>query len=182
MTRVLPLPAPAKTRRGPSPKVTASRWAGFRSSRRRSSPEGTAKLYRMLRRRIEPTAVLGDQRARLGWPPGAGRVFRNGPDVAQHGSHDPPGLLDVVLAGEPRGVPLDGVEQALLVGPQLVGVGVLADDQLHGLPVSRGPWLLHQGAHRDHQIGGHPEPEVVAGRGEPGEDGGGRAWIASDFS
>src|SRR5919197_135035 len=33
MTRVLPLPAPASTRRGPSPCSTASRWASLRPSR-----------------------------------------------------------------------------------------------------------------------------------------------------
>src|ERR671934_1550828 len=33
MTRVLPLPAPARTRSGPSPCSTASRWASFRPSR-----------------------------------------------------------------------------------------------------------------------------------------------------
>src|SRR5438132_2954284 len=33
MTRVLPLPAPANTRTGPSAAVTASRWGGFRSRR-----------------------------------------------------------------------------------------------------------------------------------------------------
>src|SRR6202166_2060059 len=35
-TRVLPLPAPAKIRRGPSPCVTASRWGGFKRSSRAS--------------------------------------------------------------------------------------------------------------------------------------------------
>src|SRR5258708_21418383 len=33
-TRVLPLPAPAKIKSGPSPYVTASRWGGVRRSRR----------------------------------------------------------------------------------------------------------------------------------------------------
>src|SRR5262245_38751654 len=46
MTRVLPLPAPASTSKGPSPKVTASRCAGLRSSRRRSRAAGTSRLYR----------------------------------------------------------------------------------------------------------------------------------------
>src|ERR1700676_2598368 len=36
-TRVLPLPAPAKIRSGPSPCVTASRWGGFRRSNRAST-------------------------------------------------------------------------------------------------------------------------------------------------
>src|SRR5260370_18285444 len=36
-TRVLPLPAPAKIKSGPSPYVTASRWGGFRRSRRASA-------------------------------------------------------------------------------------------------------------------------------------------------
>src|ERR1700674_879323 len=36
-TRVLPLPAPAKIRSGPSPCVTASRWGGFRRSSRASA-------------------------------------------------------------------------------------------------------------------------------------------------
>src|SRR4029077_20537045 len=36
-TRVLPLPAPAKIRRGPSPCVTASRWGGLRRSSRAST-------------------------------------------------------------------------------------------------------------------------------------------------
>src|SRR6202140_5002398 len=36
-TRVLPLPAPAKIRSGPSPCVTASRWGGFRRSSRAST-------------------------------------------------------------------------------------------------------------------------------------------------
>src|SRR5882672_6662224 len=45
MTRVLPLPAPARTSIGPSPAVTASRCGGFRSSRRRSASNGTGELY-----------------------------------------------------------------------------------------------------------------------------------------
>src|SRR5258708_13320876 len=36
-TRVLPLPAPAKIKRGPSSCGTASRWGGFRRSRRASA-------------------------------------------------------------------------------------------------------------------------------------------------
>src|SRR5262245_53818322 len=44
MTRVLPLPAPARTSNEPSPAVTASRWAGFRSSRRFPS-RLTCRLY-----------------------------------------------------------------------------------------------------------------------------------------
>src|SRR5258708_12136828 len=36
-TRVLPLPAPSKIKSGPSPYVTASRWGGFRRSRRASA-------------------------------------------------------------------------------------------------------------------------------------------------
>src|SRR5258708_23241424 len=36
-TRVLPLPAPAKIKSGPSPYVTASRWGGVRRSRRASA-------------------------------------------------------------------------------------------------------------------------------------------------
>src|SRR5206468_3313381 len=46
MTRVLPLPAPASTRRGPSPAVTASRCGGFRSARS-ASRSSTSRLYRM---------------------------------------------------------------------------------------------------------------------------------------
>src|SRR2546430_4904705 len=46
MTRVFPLPAPASTRRGPSPAVTASRCGGFRSARR-ASRSSTRRLYRM---------------------------------------------------------------------------------------------------------------------------------------
>src|SRR6266849_3222707 len=49
MTRVLPLPAPARTRSGPSPAVTASRCGGFRSSRKRVSSESTGRLYRAIR-------------------------------------------------------------------------------------------------------------------------------------
>src|SRR2546425_11037282 len=49
MTRVLPLPAPARTRSGPSPAVTASRCGGFRSSRKRVSSESTRRLYRAIR-------------------------------------------------------------------------------------------------------------------------------------
>src|SRR5205823_12949699 len=45
MTRVLPLPAPASTRRGPSPAVTASRCGGFRSTRS-ASRSSTLRLYR----------------------------------------------------------------------------------------------------------------------------------------
>src|SRR6266705_4215731 len=52
-TRVLPLPAPAKMRRGPSPCVTASCWGGFKPARRpstlawRDSPESTGnRVYR----------------------------------------------------------------------------------------------------------------------------------------
>src|SRR5262245_37824017 len=45
MTRVLPLPAPARTSRGPSPATTASRCDGFRSSRRCSSRADTTRLY-----------------------------------------------------------------------------------------------------------------------------------------
>src|SRR5437764_10896093 len=45
MTRVLPLPAPASTRRGPSPAVTASRCGGFRSTRS-AARSGTWRLYR----------------------------------------------------------------------------------------------------------------------------------------
>src|SRR2546427_9775715 len=45
MTRVLPLPAPARTSSGPSPAVTASRCAGFRSSSRRSNDADTTRLY-----------------------------------------------------------------------------------------------------------------------------------------
>src|SRR5688572_4963762 len=45
MPRVLPLPAPASTSSGPSPAVTASRCAGFRSSRRRSRGADTTRLY-----------------------------------------------------------------------------------------------------------------------------------------
>src|SRR5712664_1048637 len=47
MTRVLPLPAPASTRSGPSPAVTASRCGGFRSERS-ASRSSTLRLYRML--------------------------------------------------------------------------------------------------------------------------------------
>src|SRR3989442_463231 len=46
MTRVLPLPAPASTRRGPSPAVTASRCGGF-SSAGGASRASTSRLYRM---------------------------------------------------------------------------------------------------------------------------------------
>src|SRR5688500_16935219 len=45
MTRVLPLPAPARTSSGPSPATTASRCAGFRSSSRRSRDADTTRLY-----------------------------------------------------------------------------------------------------------------------------------------
>src|SRR5207302_744880 len=48
MTRVLPLPAPARTSIGPSPAVTASRCGGFRSSRRCLSSGGTGRLYRAI--------------------------------------------------------------------------------------------------------------------------------------
>src|ERR1019366_8682604 len=41
-TRVLPLPAPAKIRRGPSGAATASRWAGVRAARRASVPADPA--------------------------------------------------------------------------------------------------------------------------------------------
>src|SRR5574341_415723 len=44
MTRVLPLPAPASTRSGPSPAVTASRCGGF-SSERSASRSSTQQLY-----------------------------------------------------------------------------------------------------------------------------------------
>src|SRR5712664_2543464 len=47
MTRVLPLPAPASTRSGPSPAFTASRCGGFRSERS-ASRSSTLRLYRML--------------------------------------------------------------------------------------------------------------------------------------
>src|SRR5256712_7515496 len=56
MTRVLPLPAPARTRSGPSPAVTASRCGGFRSSRKRVSSESTGRLYRAIR--ASPTPKL----------------------------------------------------------------------------------------------------------------------------
>src|ERR1700680_5231430 len=39
-TRVLPLPAPAKIRSGPSPCVTASCWGGLRPARRASISGG----------------------------------------------------------------------------------------------------------------------------------------------
>src|SRR5439155_113412 len=45
MTRVLPLPAPASTRIGPSSAVTASRCGGF-SSARSASRSSTSRLYR----------------------------------------------------------------------------------------------------------------------------------------
>src|SRR5205823_8600441 len=63
-TRVLPLPAPAKIKRGPSPCVTASCWGGFRPARRAStfawmdSPESTEKrVYRWVER-VEVSAKL----------------------------------------------------------------------------------------------------------------------------
>ena len=54
MTRVLPLPAPARMHSGPDVIVTASRWAGSRSARRASaSRAGTAPSYRRgLHRRL----------------------------------------------------------------------------------------------------------------------------------
>src|SRR5437667_10533805 len=45
MTRVLLLPAPARTSSGPSPAVTASRCAGSRASSRRSNDADTTRLY-----------------------------------------------------------------------------------------------------------------------------------------
>src|SRR5260370_31853922 len=47
MTRVLPLPAPASTRSGPSPAVTASRCGGF-PAERRPPPASTLPLDRIL--------------------------------------------------------------------------------------------------------------------------------------
>src|SRR5687768_8025868 len=47
-TRVFPEPAPASTSSGPSPCVTASRWAGLRSASRRSTasaPGSTGAPY-----------------------------------------------------------------------------------------------------------------------------------------
>src|SRR5438552_10726607 len=76
MTRVLPLPAPASTSSGPSPTVTASRCGGFRSSRRRSSPRSTGRLYRAIgvpptpsRRRASPAARTLSDRDALGEVP-----------------------------------------------------------------------------------------------------------------
>src|SRR6266545_2401641 len=40
ITRVLPVPAPARTSSGPSVVETASRWAGFSDARRAVSPRG----------------------------------------------------------------------------------------------------------------------------------------------
>ena len=58
MTRVLPLPAPARTRSGPSVVVTARRWAGFREERSKES--GGVYPFR-------PTALLSFRSTR--WPP-----------------------------------------------------------------------------------------------------------------
>src|SRR5436190_8718529 len=60
MTRVLPLPAPASTRRGPSPAVTASRCGGFRSTRS-ASRSSTWRLYRT----AKPREARRPRRARL---------------------------------------------------------------------------------------------------------------------
>src|SRR5262247_2110594 len=129
MTRVLPLPAPASTSKGPSPKVTASRCARLRSSRRRSRPAGTSRLYRAAppqancgARSFEPRSDGGlrarhlerthDVRAQVC------RV-RHGPveDAGPHGVTGGPALLAELLE---EGVPelVGGI--ALALGEQLL--------------------------------------------------------------
>src|SRR2546428_13557982 len=61
MTRVLPLPAPARTRSGPCSAVTASRCGGLRSARKRVSSESTGRLYRAIR--ASPTRSFARSRA-----------------------------------------------------------------------------------------------------------------------
>src|SRR5882672_2659817 len=65
ITRVLPLPAPASTSSGPSPVVTASRCGGFRSSRRRSSPRSTGRLYRAIGTPPTPSRRRGSPATRM---------------------------------------------------------------------------------------------------------------------
>src|SRR5262245_53735507 len=65
---------------------------------------------------IEPPTVGCDQRIRLWRPPRARLVLVHGNDVAEHGVHDAPGLLDIVLTRKTGGIAPHRVEQELFVG------------------------------------------------------------------
>src|SRR5262245_42559913 len=135
MTRVLPLPAPASTSKGPSPKVTASRCAGLRSSRRRSRPAGTSRLYRA----SPPQANCGASPSSPGQTAGFARApsrahdvraqvcrVRHGPveDAGPHGVTGGPALLAELLE---EGVPelVGGI--ALALGEQLLVAGAVEE-------------------------------------------------------
>src|SRR5262245_27548101 len=128
-----------------------------------------------------PPTVGCDQLVRLWRPPGAGHVLEHGHHVTQHGVHDPPGLLDVVLAREAGGIAPHRVEQELFVGPHLGGVAFLADDELDRFPFELIARFLHQRADRDHAIGCDPETKIVGRRREPREDRRRLAQLDEDF-
>src|SRR5262245_12809667 len=69
MTRVLPLPAPARINNGPAPCVTAARWSSVRSARRALGPAGSDMA--------NPSSFLPGAFSRSLWflPPVAGVIL-----------------------------------------------------------------------------------------------------------
>src|SRR5687767_8892030 len=159
-TRVLPEPAPAMTRSGPSPWVTAACWASLRS----------VATVVTLARRLE----LGGQReVVLGLAP-AIQVVRPGhveleQQVAQVRARSHPGRQHEVLGGpHPGDRVLVGQAQVLVVDPDHAGVGEGGPAQVeeaernradHAERRDEGEAELHVGEHR---TGAQPREVLVA--------------------
>src|SRR2546430_2657571 len=104
MTRVFPLPAPARTRSGPSVRATASRWAGLRRARSGSVTVALAPpVASTASVRAEPVSEREERRLAVAVVEG----------LLGHGG----GPADGKLAGE-RGVPEQDVRD-----PRALGAG-----------------------------------------------------------
>src|SRR5437899_4920504 len=128
MTRVFPLPAPARTRRGPSVRTTASRWAGLSPARRGSVALAPPVVSVMgfpfaPREDVAPPSCVSSRRGRNGVrlrapgrpPPARAPAHpRDGLAEPPGRSHQRGGLLVAQRAQARRGEPRQRPEAGIL--------------------------------------------------------------------